>query len=317
MGTYICSRRVLEIPISLLLVSIFVFSLMHLIRGAPVVVALGPFAAANPDAIAAYRAEVGLDEPLLTQYTNWLWPVFHGDLGRSVFTREPVRKMIADRLPVTLTLSAVAAAIYLGVSFPAGILAALYRNRWSDYAIRVLATLGVTVPSFFLAIVLIVIFGVKLKLLPFAGYVSPFDDFVKGAKGLVMPAVSMGMMSTGYGIRMLRACILDVLGEDYVRTARAKGLLERLVIVRHVLPNALLPVITAVVIDAAFMVAGSAIMETVFAMPGVGRLMVDEVVRRDFPVVQGVTLMMGLVFVLASLVADISYAIVDPPIRYK
>jgi peptide/nickel transport system permease protein len=307
-------RRLLEIPISLFLVSIFVFSLMHLIPGDPVVTALGPFA--TQDTIVAYRAEFGLDQPLLTQYTNWLWRIFHGDLGRSVFTREPVRKMIADRLPVTLTLSGVAAVIYLGLTFPGGILAALYRNKWIDYTIRVLATLGVAVPSFFLAIVLIVIFGVKLKLLPFAGYVSPFDDLVVGAKGLVMPAVSMAIMPTGYAMRMLRACMLDVLGEDYVRTATAKGLQKRLVIVRHALPNALFPVITAILIDVAFMVAGSVIIETVFAVPGVGRLMVDAVMRRDFPVIQGVTLMMGLIFVLTSLVADMCYAIIDPRIRY-
>ena len=306
-------RRLLEIPITLFLVSVFIFSLIYMTPGDPAIFALSRFA--TEDSIAAFRAEFGLDQPLLTRYINWLWRILHGDLGRSIITREPVSRMIADRLPVTLTLSGVAAAIYLAIAFPGGILAALHRNKWIDYAIRVLATLGVAVPSFFLAIVLIVIFGVELKLLPFAGYVSPFDDFVEGMKHLAMPAVSMGIMSTGYTIRMLRACMLDVLGENYVRTARAKGLRERLVVIRHALPNALLPVITVVVINAAFMVAGTVIIETVFAMPGMGRLMIDAVMQKDFPVIQGVTLMMALVFVLASLVADICYVIVDPRIR--
>jgi peptide/nickel transport system permease protein len=314
MGAYIF-RRLLEIPISLLLVSLFVFSLMHLIPGDPVVTALGPFA--TQDTIVAYRSEFGLDRPLTTQYSEWLWRLFHGDLGRSVFSREPVTKMIGDRLSVTLTLSGVAAVIYLGLTFPGGILAAVYRNKWVDYAVRILATVGVAVPSFFLAIVLIVIFGVKLRLLPFAGYVSPFDDFIQGAKGLIMPAVALAIMPTSYAIRMLRACMLDVLGADYMRTARAKGLRNVIVLVRHALPNALLPVITAILIDVAFMVAGSVIIEVVFAIPGVGRLMVDAVMRRDFPVIQGVTLMMGLVFILTSLVADTCYAIVDPRIRYR
>ncbi|MBN1313943.1 MAG: ABC transporter permease [Anaerolineales bacterium] len=312
MGLYIV-KRLLEIPITVLIISIFVFGLMHLVPGDPIVEVLGPFAA--EDSITAYRTEFGLDQPLLIQYVDWIERLFHGDLGKSIFTREPVSKMIADRLLVTLTVSAAGAIIYLTVAFPAGILAALNKNRLIDYLIRTLATLGMSVPGFFLALVLIVIFGVQLRWVPFAGFVSPFDDFVGGIKCLIIPAFSLGIMSTGYTIRMLRACMLDVLGDDYVRTARSKGLAEKWVIVRHALPNAMLPVITVLVLNAAFMIAGTVIIEMIFAMPGMGRLMVNAVMKRDFPIIQGVTLMMGLVFVFASLVADILYAIVDPRIR--
>jgi peptide/nickel transport system permease protein len=313
MGRYL-TQRLLELPVTVFLVTIFIFGLMHMVPGDPIVTALGPFAA--EDSITAYRAEYGLDQPLLKQYVDWVTRIVQGNMGKSINSKEPVTKMIADRLPVTLTLSGTAAVIYVAIAFPCGILAALFKNTWIDYAIRVFSTLGVAVPGFFLAIVLIVIFGVKLEWLPFAGYISPADDLAEGLKHLAMPAISMGIMSTGYTIRMLRACILDVMGSHYIRTARSKGLSSRIVILRHAIPNALLPIITVLVINAAFMVSGSVISEMIFSMPGMGRLMLDAVTKRDYPVIQGVTLFMGVIFVLSGLVADICYAIVDPRVRY-
>lgn len=308
-------RRLVEVPPTLLVASVLIFLLMHLAPGDPIANALGPLA--QVDTVAALREEYGLDRPLPLQYLSWLAGVLRGDLGRSLLTREPVMEMLLARTPATAILMLASVLVFVAASFPGGVLAAYRQNGWPDHAIMLASTLGVGVPSFFLAILLIALFGIRLQWLPLAGYVSPFEDPVLGTKHLVMPVITLSTFYVALTARLVRVGVAEALGEDYVRTARAKGIGERRVLLAHAARNGLVPAVTASAINAAYLFGGSIIVEEIFAIPGLGRLLFTAVVNRDFPVIQGIALVASLTFVLSSLVADALVAALDPRWRLR
>jgi peptide/nickel transport system permease protein len=294
-------------------VSVTVFSLIHLIPGDPVQVMVGE--SQDPEVVAAIRHDLGLDRPLYIQYATWLGNALRGDFGMSIRTHQPVTEVVAERARPTLQLTALALLIALCVALPVGILAATRRNSGIDVSATTFALLGVSMPNFLIALLLIFVFAIKLQWLPTSGYVSIFQDPVRGLKLLVLPAVTIGMAMAAVITRMTRSSLLEALDQDYVRTARSKGLVERRVVVGHALRNAMIPVITVVGLQIGNLIAGAVITEYVFAIPGVGRLIVDSIFARDYPVLQGVVLFTAIGFILANLLADLMYAALDPRIR--
>lgn len=289
--------------------------MLHLIPGDPVSIMLGDYA--TPEAKEALRTELGLDQPLSVQYVRWLGDALQGDLGRSLRTNQPVLEAVTERLPVTIELSLLALVAAMIIGLPAGILAAVRRNSSLDIASTSLALLGISIPNFFLGIMLILIFSLWLRWLPPGGYVPLVEDPLQNLKLMIMPAFTLGASFAGIVARMTRASLLEVLGADYVRTARSKGLSGYWVIVKHALKNSLLPVVTVVGLQAGALLGGAILTETVFALPGIGRLVVDNIFARDFPVVQGVILFIVLFRILSNLVTDLLYAFLDPRISYS
>jgi len=312
MFRFVVRRLVLSIPI-LLLVSFMVFGLIHLIPGDPATVILGQ--EATPEAAAALRHELGLDQPLLIQYVTWVSHVLRGDLGRSLVDHTPVIDQIKQRLPVTLELTIGTFIIALLIAIPAGVLSATRRGSVADYASTLLALGGLSVPSFWLAIMFILLFAVKLHWLPASGYVPFTENPRANLAAMIMPMFATGIRESATLTRMLRSSLLEVLGGDYVRTARAKGLGEWLVIMRHALRNALVPVVTAAGLLLAGLIGGLVITETIFAIPGFGRLIVEAIYQRDFVTVQGAILVSALMVVGINLIVDLIYALIDPQIR--
>jgi peptide/nickel transport system permease protein len=313
MGRYVLRRLIQMIPV-MFLVSLIVFSLLHLTPGDPATSMLGE--EATPEAVAALRARMGLDDPLPIQYVNWLSSVLQGDLGRSIRSNQPVSEAIFDRLPVTIELSLLSVLISLAIALPAGIIAAMRRNSPLDTTTTVTALLGVSLPNFFLAILLIYLLSLKLGWLPPIGYTPFLDDPVDNLKKMIMPAITLGTALSAIVMRMTRSSLLEVLDQDHVRTARAKGLSEARVIQRHALRNALIPVVTVVGLQIGGLLGGAIITESIFVLPGIGRLLVDSIFQRDFPLVQGVVLFASLAFLLTNLLVDLLYAALDPRIRY-
>jgi peptide/nickel transport system permease protein len=314
MGTYILKRLVSMVPV-LLLVSVLIFSLIHLTPGDPVLVMLGE--EATPEARDALRRQLGFDQPLPVQYGIWLGRVLQGDLGRSIRTNQPVSEAILQRLPVTLELSLLAMLVSLSIALPAGIVAAVRRNSRADLASTVFSLLGVSMPNFFLAVLLIFVLSLQLRWLPPIGYVNPFEDLGGNLKAMVMPALTLGTALAAVVARLTRSTLLEVLQQDYVRTAWAKGLREGVVIQRHAMKNALIPVVTVVGLQLGNLLGSAIVTETIFALPGIGRLVIDSIFQRDFPLVQGVVLYLALMFLLINLVVDLIYAYLDPRIRYS
>jgi peptide/nickel transport system permease protein len=310
---YLLRRAGAVVPI-LGVVSVVVFSLIHLTPGDPVRIMLRE--EADPATVATLRHQLGLDRPLPLQYLTWLGRAVQGELGRSIRTNQPVMDAIRQRAPVTLSLAMAALVVALAIGLPAGILAALRRNSVVDVVATLVAIAGVSLPSFWLAILLILVFSVALGWLPPLGWVSPGRDLVAWAQSLVLPAVTLGVAIAAVVMRMTRASLLEVLELEYVRTARAKGLGEHWVVLRHALQNALIPVVTVVGLQAGALLGGAVITETIFALPGVGRLLVDAIFQRDFPIVQGVVLFLAVNFLLVNLLVDLTYAWLDPRIRY-
>lgn len=292
-----------------------VFFMIRMIPGDPVVQMLGP--EYTPEAAALIRVKLGLNEPLPVQYVRWFGNLLTGDLGGSIATGETVAGIIRSGLPKTLSLAALSFLIALSIAVPAGIIAALRRNSVFDYGASVLAFVGVSMPSFWIGIILILIFAVRLRWLPAIGYSELSEDgFVEWFKRLILPSIAIG---TGYSailMRFVRAGLLEVLGSDYVRTARAKGLREGAVILRHALRNSLIPVVTVIGIQLALLLSGAVVTETVFSIRGIGRILVGAIFDRDYPIVQGVILLIAVIFVLANLIVDILYTFLDPRIRY-
>jgi peptide/nickel transport system permease protein len=288
--------------------------MLHLTPGDPVQIMLGQDA--DPQAIAALRAELGLDQPLPVQYVRWASNALHGDLGRSIRTNQPVTDAIVSRLPVTIELSLVALLISLVIGLPAGMLAAIRRNSPVDLASTGVALIGVSLPSFFLGILLILVFALWLRWVPPSGYTPLVQDPAMNLKQMVMPAVALGAALAGIVARLMRSSLLEVLGTDYMRTARAKGLSDQASVIRHGVRNALLPVVTVVGLQVGALLGGAILIETIFALPGIGRLAVDSIFARDFPVVQGVVLFLALVRILSNLVADLLYGRLDPRIAH-
>ncbi|HBY96777.1 MAG: ABC transporter permease [Ardenticatenaceae bacterium] len=300
-------RRLLLALVVLFGVSVLVFSMLHLVPGDPVTVMLSEHAS-QQDA-EALRRELGLDQPLHVQYVRYMSRVLQGDLGRSIRLRRPVTTLILDRFPNTLVLAVSSLVLAALFGLTLGTLAAVYRETPVDYLTMVGALLGVSIPSFWLGLMLILFFGLRLGWLPIAGN-------REGLKSLVLPSVTLAAVSTAIVARLSRSSLLEVMGEDYIRTARAKGLPERAVILRHALKNSIIPVITVLGLQFGTLLGGAIIVESVFVWPGVGRLAIEAIIARDFPLVQGITLFVAVGFVLVNLVVDILYAYVDPRIRY-
>ncbi len=298
----------------LVILSLGVFLVLHLTPGDPVQIMLGQDA--DPGAVAALRAELGLDQPLPIQYARWVANAVRGDLGRSIRTNQPVTEAIVSRLPVTIELSVLALVLSLAIGLPAGVVAAIRRNTSVDLVSTGLALVGVSLPSFFLGILLILVFALWLRWVPPSGYTPLVLDPLMNVKQMFMPALALGAALAGIVARLTRSSLLEVLGADYMRTARAKGLSEAASIVSHGLKNALLPVVTVVGLQVGAVLGGAILIETIFALPGIGRLAVDSIFARDFPIVQGVVLFLALVRVVSNLIADLLYARLDPRISY-
>lgn len=314
MGLYIVRRFVAMIPV-LLLVSVIVFSLIHLTPGDPATSMLGE--EATPQAVSALRAKLGLDQPIPIQYVKWLASVVRGDLGRSIRSNQPVSEAIAERLPVTIELAILAVTISLLIAIPAGIIAAMRRNSALDAGSTFVALLGVSLPNFFLAILLILLFGVKLRWLPPFGYQPLTQGLGGNLQRMILPAITLGTALAAIVTRMMRSSLLEVLDQDYIRTARAKGLGEARMVRAHALKNALMPVVTIVGLQIGGLLGGAIITESIFVLPGIGRLLVDAIFQRDFPLVQGVVLFVSLTFLFSNFAVDLAYAYLDPRIRYS
>ena len=306
-------RRVAQIVPTLVFVSMLIFGLQQLLPGDPAVVLAGE--ERDPDVVAYLHKKLHLDEPLPMRYLYWIGGVLHGDLGESLRMQKPVLALILEKLPVTLELACVAIVIALAIGIPAGIVSAVRRGSAWDYAANVVALWGLSTPNFWLGIMLILLFSVTLGWLPASGFVSPFEDLKANLAALIMPAFVLGNAIAAVLMRHTRSSMLQVLSSDYVRTARAKGLPERGVILKHALRNALIPVITLGALELGTLLSGAVLTEQVFTIPGFGKLIVDAVFNRDYAVVQGVVLFTATAYILLNLFADIAYVIVNPQIR--
>jgi peptide/nickel transport system permease protein len=311
--TYLLRRLLALLPVMLVVVTV-VFFLIHLIPGDPVAVILGP--EANAQQIEDARRELGLDRPLPEQLLRFYVRLLRGDLGRSYFLDRPVTTALWERAEPTLVLMASALLVAVVIGVPSGIVAGAYPGSGWDRVLMTLALLGVCVPGFWLSLNLIYLFSVRLGWLPVAGYASVFSDPVAAFRYMLLPAVSLGFSQSALIARIARSCMIEVLRQDYIRTARAKGLAERSVVYLHAFRNALVPVVTVIGITMAILIGGAVVTEIVFNIPGLGRLIVSAILRRDYPVVQGVVLLTAAVYMLINLAVDMVYAFIDPRIRY-
>ncbi|HKV44134.1 MAG TPA: ABC transporter permease [bacterium] len=308
-------RRLLEAIPLILVVATFVFVLARIIPGDPVALILGDEATGAD--IARVRAQLGLDRPLVIQYALWLSrAVLRLDLGQSFYLKQPVGQAIVQRIEPTFLLAASGALLAIVMGMGLGVLAAVHRNTFVDRAVMVVALAGLSVPSFLVGLLLILVFAVRLHLLPSSGYVPLRDGWPATLRYLALPAVTIGVGGAGIIARITRSSMLDVLRAPYVQTARSKGLPRHLVILKHALRNALIPTMTVISLTIAGLVAGTIIVETVFAIPGSGRLVVQSVARRDYPVIQGAVMFVALLYVLVNAAVDVLYAYLDPRIRY-
>ena len=298
----------------LLLMSIIVFALLRMVPGDPIDVMYGS-EGMDVARRATLTRDLGLDQPVFIQYGKWLWRAARGDLGNSYRAGMPVLQLIGQRLPATLLLSFSALFLSLLIALPLGLLAAVKRNSGADIGAMVFAILGISLPNFWSGILFVLVFAVWLGWLPSIGYVSPFQDFVKALRHLILPAVTLGWSLAGATTRLARSSLLEELGKDYVRTARGKGLAERTVLLTHALRNALIPTVTMIGLQLGFLIGGTVVVETVFAWPGVGLLVVDSIFAHDYPVVQGVVLVIAVLVVLINLLVDVIYTVLDPRIR--
>jgi ABC-type dipeptide/oligopeptide/nickel transport system permease component len=311
-------RRLAQIPLVLLVVTLSVFALLHVTPGDPIQIMLGM--QTSPEAVAALQKRYHLDRSLPEQYLLWVTAALRGDLGSSIRQSQPVAHMIAERFPVSLRLSLAAMLFALAVAIPAGILSAVRRNSWVDYLLTGLSIGGLSIPNFTLALLLIYAFAVKLEWFPITGIGSSTraDGTLWSALGpFVLPAVALGTQQTAIVARLLRSSLLDVLSQDYIRTGYAKGLPGRSVVLIHALRNALIPLVTMTAIQFGYLIGITITIEFIFAIPGMGSALLDAVLHRDVPVIQGFTLFMALVFIVTNLVADLVYTLLDPRISYS
>ena len=306
MFKYIQRRLLLAVP-TILLTSIVVFLMLYLIPGDPASIYIGDNTA-TPQRLAAIRHQMGLDKPIYVQYLDFVWKALHGNLGRSLQTNQPVTTEIRSRLPNTIELAV--SAMILGTVFGVamGLISGLKHNSIVDTLSMIIALFGISIPVFWLALLLIMLFAVRLQWLPATSQ--------PGLKGLVLPAVSLALLSAATLARIVRASVLEVLHQEYLNTARAKGISYAAVVFRHALPNAIIPVITVMGLQFGSLLSGAVITETVFARPGLGKLVVDSIQNKDLPVVQGVILVLAVIYILMNLLVDLSYAVIDPRIRY-
>ena len=314
MGRLILRRLAATIPV-LLLVTAGVFALIHLTPGDPIDAMMAE--SVDDTVKRELRRDLGLDRPLYLQYATWMGRLLQGDLGHSIRNREPVIENVSRRIKPSLQLAGLAMAISLLVATPIGILSAARRNSTVDRVGTSFALFGICMPNFLIALLLIFVFGVTLRWLPISGYVDPLEEPWDGLRSLTLPAVTLGLALAAVITRTLRSSMLEALSEDYIRTARAKGLSDGAVVRRHALKNALIPVVTVLGLQLGTLIGGAVITEYVFALPGVGRLVVDAVFARDYPLVQGVVLLIAVGFILSNLAVDLLYGLIDPRIRHR
>jgi peptide/nickel transport system permease protein len=313
-GRLILRRLAATVPV-LLLVTAGVFALIHLTPGDPIDAMMAE--SVDDTVKRELRRDLGLDRPLYLQYATWMGRLLQGDLGRSIRNQEPVIENVSRRIKPSLQLAGLAMAISLLVATPIGILSAARRNSTIDRVGTSFALFGICMPNFLIALLLIFLFGVTLRWLPISGYVDPMEEPWGGLRSLTLPAITLGLALAAVITRTLRSSMLEALSEDYIRTARAKGLSDGAVVRRHALKNALIPVVTVLGLQLGTLIGGAVITEYVFALPGVGRLVVDAVFARDYPLVQGVVLLIAVGFILSNLAVDLLYGFIDPRIRHR
>jgi peptide/nickel transport system permease protein len=317
MTTFII-RRLLQAIIVLILITATVFFAMRLLPGDPIrmLVTQSSEASFSTEEIDALRHQYGLDKPMIVQYGDWMWNIVHGDLGKSILQGTPVVNELKHRIPITFHIGAVAFVVGLLIGIPLGVIAAIRRGTWIDTLVTALANLGITVPIFWLGIIMMTVFSVNLDWLPLMGYTSPFDDFWKSTAQLVMPVICLALFPIAANARQTRSAMLEVMHQDYIRTAWAKGLKERTIIIRHALKNGLIPVVTLLGAVISQILGGAVLVETVFAIPGMGRLAISSVVNQDYPYIQAIVLIIAATTLLANLLVDVAYGWLDPRIRY-
>ncbi len=313
MGTYIIRRTLATFPV-LLVVALIVFALIHFAPGDPAAIIAGTFA--GEEQVERIREQLGLNEPLPVQLGIWFKNIVQGDLGTSLSGKKPVLEMIRDRMLPTFAVAILTDIFAVALGVPLGILAAWKANTWIDRVVMVFSTVGYSIPLFWLGFILMYVFAVRLEIVPVAGYVHPGENLGAFFHRLVLPVIATGLVVMALIARMTRATVLEVLGEDYIRTARAKGLVESTVLIRHALRNAILPIITVIGVGFALLLGGVVVTENVFAIPGLGRLLVNAISHRDYPVIQGTILVLSAIYAVVNLMVDISYAFLDPRIRY-
>ena len=312
MSTYVIQRLLQAIPV-LFLISAIVFTVTYFIPGDPAMIVLGQ--GASEEALQAVRERLRLDQPLPVRYGAWLGDLFRGELGNSILSRQPVTTLIGRALPITLYLTLFSLLIAVAVSIPLGTIAALKRNTWIDVVATTWSFLGVSIPGFWLAMMLLYIFGVRLQWVPLQGYIDPRDDLGDSIKAMILPAITLGVFLSGPLTRYLRSSILQTMSLEHVNVARAKGLSGPQVLSRHILRNSFIPFITVLGIQLGYLIGGAVVVENVFTLPGIGALAVSAIGNRDYPLIQGITLVIAIGFVLINLVVDLLYAVLDPRIR--
>ncbi len=305
--------RVLALVPMLLALSMASFALVHVIPGDPALVMMG--GEGTTQAVEELRRQLGLDRPLHVRYLEWVGQIARGNLGESLYNKTRVSEELLWRMPTTLSLVTLALLFSIAIGVPAGLLSAAFRNSWIDHAARLLTLVSLSLPSFWLGLMLIILFALWLDLLPIVGYEPITRGFWKAIPFLILPSLSLGTYLAALLTRLTRSSMLEVLNQDYVRTARAKGLRDRVVLMRHALRNALIPIVTVIGINVGILLGGSAVIETVFVLPGVGQLVVRSLYNRDLPVIQGLILYVAVIYVLVNLLVDIVYTYLDPRLR--
>jgi peptide/nickel transport system permease protein len=319
MSAYII-RRLIQSVIVLILLTLFVFFVMRLLPGDPILIYIGQsqqVKAMSPEMYEHLRHEYGLDKPLIVQYGSWIGDIFRGDFGTSINYSENVGKLLLERFPVTLLLGVLALIVSTLLGIAVGIMAAVRRGRWLDRTITPLSYIGITIPVFWLGILMIYAFGLKLHWLPILGFTSPFENLGMCIKQLIMPVICLSVFGLASNARLMRSSMLEVIRQDYIRTAWSKGLKETTIIFRHATKNSLIAVITLIGMGTGSIFGGSVLVETVFAIPGIGRLMVSSIFGQDYIVVQDITLIIGVVILAVNLLVDLAYGWFDPRIRYS
>lgn len=313
-------RRLFQGVIILLIMTLIVFFAMRLLPGDPLVIFMGQQAssgAMSEEAMQGFRHEYGLDKPIMVQYVDWFGGIFKGNLGKSIYYHQDVGSLLLHRFPITLSLGIPAFILSNVIGIFLGMMAGIRRGTWIDSVFTTIANIGITIPQFWLGVLLIYTFGLKLHWLPIFGYTSPFDNFWLSIRQAIMPVFCLAITGMAYIARQTRSAMLEVIRQDYIRTAWSKGLRERAVIMKHALKNGLIPVITLMGIGLGLIFGGAVLVETVFAIPGIGRLLVTSVFSQDYVVVQSGTLVVAALIILSNLIVDISYGWLDPRIRYN
>ena len=313
MWGYIIRRILATVPV-MALVAVVVFLLLHLAPGDPAAVIAGNFA--TPEDVVRIRRQLGLDEPLYAQFTSWIWGLAQGDFGTSMFYNVPVLKLIQQRIEPTVSLTFATLFVAVAIALPSGVIAAWNAGKWSDRLIMGFSVLGFSVPVFVVGYLFIYVFSVTFKWFPVQGYVSLSEGVLPWLRSITLPSVALGIIFAALIARVTRATVIEVLTEDYIRTARAKGLPLRLILLRHALRNAAVPIVTVIGISFVLLIGGVVVTESVFNIPGLGRLIVDAITQRDFPIIQAMLLIFSGIYVLINLGVDIVYTLLDPRIRY-